>query len=47
MTSFERMICFVHRLCFAHGYHLSLIDFLYARQNLAAHQPHESMDIDR
>ena len=34
MKSFGRMICCVHQLCFAHGYHLAVNDFLYARQNL-------------
>ena len=34
MKSFGRMICCVHQLCFAHGYHLTVTDFLYARQNL-------------
>ena len=34
MKSFGRMICCVHQLCFAHGYHLAVTDFLYARQNL-------------
>ena len=34
MKSFGRMICCVHQLCFANGYHLAIIDFLYARQNL-------------
>ena len=34
MKSFGRMICCVHQLCFAHGYHLVVTDFLYARQNL-------------
>ena len=34
MKSFGRMICFVHQLCFAHGYHLAVTDFLYARRNL-------------
>ena len=33
MKSFGRMICCVHQLCFAHGYHLAVTDFLYARQN--------------
>ena len=28
------MICCVHQLCFAHGYHLAVADFLYARRNL-------------
>ena len=34
MKSFGRMICCVHQLCFADGYHLAVTDFLYARQNL-------------
>ena len=34
MKSFGRMICCVHQLCFAHGYHLAITDFLYARKNL-------------
>ena len=34
IKSFGRMICCVHQLCFAHGYHLAVNDFLYARQNL-------------
>ena len=34
MKSFRRMICCVHQLCFAYGYHLAVIDFVYARQNL-------------
>ena len=34
IKSFKRMICCVHQLCFAHGYHLAVTDFLYARQNL-------------
>ena len=34
MKSFGRMICCVHQLCFAHGYHLAVTDFLYAKQNL-------------
>ena len=34
MKSFEIMICCVQQLCFAHGYHLALTDFLYARRNL-------------
>ena len=34
MKSFGRMICCVHQLCFARGYHLAVTDFLYARQNL-------------
>ena len=34
MKSFGRMICCVHQLSFAHGYHVAVIDFLYARQNL-------------
>ena len=34
MKSFGRMICCVHQLCFAYGYHLAVTDFLYARQNL-------------
>ena len=34
MKSFEIMICCVHQLCFAYGYHLALTDFLYARRNL-------------
>ena len=34
MKSFKRMICCVHQLCFAHGYHLAVTDFLYAGQNL-------------
>ena len=34
MKSFGRMICCVHQICFAHGYHLAVTDFLYARQNL-------------
>ena len=34
MKSFGRMICCVHQLCFAYGYHLAVIDSLYARQNL-------------
>ena len=34
IKSFGRMICCVHQLCFAHGYHLAVTDFLYARQNL-------------
>ena len=33
MKSFGRMICCVHQLCFAHGYHLAVTHFLYARQN--------------
>ena len=32
MRSFERSS--VHPLCFAHGYHLAVTNFLYARQNL-------------
>ena len=31
---FGRMICCIHQLCFVHGYHLAVTDFLYARQNL-------------
>ena len=34
MKSFGRMICCIHQLCFAHGYHVAVTDFLYARQNL-------------
>ena len=34
MKSFERMICCVHQLYFAHGYHLAVNGFLYTRQNL-------------
>ena len=34
MKSFGNMICCVHQLCFANGYHLAVTDFLYARQNL-------------
>ena len=34
IKSFGRMICCVHQLCFVHGYHLAVNDFLYARQNL-------------
>ena len=34
MKSFGRMICCVHQLCIAHGYHLAVTDFLYARQIL-------------
>ena len=34
MKSFGRIICCVHQLCFAHGYHLAITDFLYARKNL-------------
>ena len=34
IKSFGRMICCVHQLCFAHGYHLAVTDFLHARQNL-------------
>jgi len=34
MKSFGRMICCVHQLCFAHGYHLAVTDFLYTRRNL-------------
>ena len=34
MKSFGRMICCVHQLYFAYGYHLAVTDFLYARQNL-------------
>ena len=34
IKSFGRMICCVHQLCFAYGYHLAVTDFLYARQNL-------------
>ena len=34
MKSFGRMICCVHQLCFAHGYHVAVTDFLYVRQNL-------------
>ena len=34
MKSFEKMICCIYQLCFAHGYHLAVSDFLYARQNL-------------
>ena len=34
MKSFGRMICCVHQLCFTHGYHLAVTDFLHARQNL-------------
>ena len=34
IRSFGRMICCVHQLCFAHGYHLAVTDFLYARQHL-------------
>ena len=34
MKSFGRIICCVHHLCFAHGYHLAVNVFLYARQNL-------------
>ena len=30
MKSFGRMICCVHQLCFADGYHLAVTDFLYA-----------------
>ena len=33
MKSFGRMVCCVHQLCFAYGYHLAVTDFLYARQN--------------
>ena len=33
MKSFGRMICCVHQLCFAHGYHIAVTDFLYARRN--------------
>ena len=32
--SFGRMICCVHQLYSAHGYHLAVNNFLYARQNL-------------
>ena len=31
MKRFGRMICCVHQLCFAHGYHLAVTDFLYER----------------
>ena len=34
IKSFGRMICCVHKLCFAHGCHFEMTDFLYARQNL-------------
>ena len=34
MKSFGSMICCIHELCFAHGYHLPVTDFLYAKQNL-------------
>ena len=34
MKSFGRMICCIHQLCFAYGYHLAVTNFLYARQNL-------------
>ena len=34
MKSFGRMICCILQLCFAHGYHSAVTDFLYARQNL-------------
>ena len=34
MYSFGRMICCVQQLCFAHGNHLAIIDFLHARRNL-------------
>ena len=34
MKSFGRMICCVHQLYFAHGYHLAVNDFSHARQNL-------------
>ena len=34
MKSFKRMIFCVRQLCFAHGYHLAVTDFLYAGQNL-------------
>ena len=34
MKSFGKMICRVHQHCFAHGYHLAVTDFLYAKQNL-------------
>ena len=33
MKSFGRMICCVHQLCFAHGYHIVVNGFLYARHN--------------
>ena len=32
MKSFGRIICCVHQLCFVHGYHLAITDFLYARK---------------
>ena len=34
IKSSGRIICCVHQLCFAYGYHLAVTDFLYARQNL-------------
>ena len=34
MKSFGRMICCVHQLYFAHGYHLAVNDFSHAGQNL-------------
>ena len=34
MKSFGRIICCIHQLCFVHGYHVAVTDFLYARQNL-------------
>ena len=34
MKRFGRMIYCVHQLCFAHGYHLAVTDFLYERQNI-------------
>ena len=34
IKGFGRMICCIHQLCFVHGYHLVVTDFLYARQNL-------------
>ena len=34
MKRFGRMICCIHQLCFAHGYHLVATNFLYERQNI-------------
>ena len=34
MKRFGRMICCVHQLCFAHGYHLPVTDFFYEKQNI-------------
>jgi len=46
MKSFGTLICCVHQLCFAHGYHLAVMDFFYAAWQENVYEMEEEREYD-